>query len=129
MLTEQECPGHLEKNGSVRVILKAVITSGFRFRRLFDGDARRFGTVRTKSMVRDIFVGRKRTNPFFGDVDDRLDVDSGVASVVFRVNSCLITDVRLLLVFACSSFRFGLTISLDGDGVVGRLVAFDVVSD
>ena len=67
-------------------------------------------------------------NLFFGDDDDRFDVDSGIASAVFLVNNCLITDVRLLLAFALSPLPFGLPLSLDGEGVFVRLVCFAVVS-
>jgi len=43
-------------------------------------------------------------NLFFGDEDVRFDVDdSGLKSVVFLLNNCLITDVRLLLVVGFSS--------------------------
>jgi len=46
-------------------------------------------------------------NLFFADEDVRFDVDdSGLKSVVFLLNNCLITDVRLLLVVGFSSSCF-----------------------
>ncbi len=48
----------------------------------------------------------KYVNLFFAGEGVRLDDDSGVKSVVFLVNNCLITDVRLLLVVGFSSSCF-----------------------
>jgi hypothetical protein len=51
---------------------------------------------------------------FFAGEGVRFDVDdSGVKSVVFLVNNCLITDVRLLLVVAFSSSCFLFNFSFD----------------
>jgi hypothetical protein len=55
------------------------------------------------SFIFNIKILVKCLNLFFADDDVRFDVDSGLKSVVFLLNNCLITDVRLLLIVGFSS--------------------------